>query len=48
MDFSRPDAAPEQLLSEAVWQSVRGAGSRMPKPRHTLLVPPAPAGGEQD
>jgi Phosphoesterase family len=35
MDFSKPDAAPEELLSEAVWKSVRGADSEMPTPRHT-------------
>ncbi len=46
MDFSKPDAAPEELLSEAVWQSVRGAGSPMPEPRHTLLNPPPPGGQE--
>ena len=39
MDFSRPDAAPEVALNEAVWKSIRGAGSRMPAPRHTLLDP---------
>jgi YVTN family beta-propeller protein len=41
MDFSRPDAAPEELLNEAVWESVKGASSRMPAPRHSLLVSPA-------
>src|SRR5262245_63548209 len=40
MNFSKPDAAPEGLLSQAVWKSVRGASSRMPTPRHTLLMPP--------
>jgi len=35
MDFSKPDAAPEETLSEAVWKSVRGADSEMPAPRHT-------------
>ena len=44
MDFSKPDAAPEGLLSEATWKSVRGAGSRMPASRHTLLVPSAATG----
>jgi phospholipase C len=49
MDFSKPDAAPEEILSEAVWQSVRGAGSEMPEPRHTLLYPPqAGAGAHSD
>jgi hypothetical protein len=39
MDFSAPDRIPEELLNEAVWQSVKGAGSRMPAPRHRLLIP---------
>jgi len=43
MDLSKPDAAPEQLLSEAIWKSVRGADSRMPAPRHALFAP-APSG----
>ena len=42
MNFSKPDAAPEELLSEATWKSVRGAGSEMPEPVHTLLDPPQP------
>jgi hypothetical protein len=33
MDFSREDRAPVQLLNEAIWQSVKGAGSPMPPPR---------------
>jgi len=38
MDFSREDAAPEQLLNEAVWKSVRGADSPMPAPVHAAFV----------
>lgn len=33
MDFSQADVAPEQQLNEAIWQSVKGAGSPMPAPR---------------
>ncbi len=33
MDFSKEDRAPERLLNEAIWQSVKGAGNRMPAPR---------------
>lgn len=33
MDFSKEDRAPERLLNEAIWQSVKGAGNRMPEPR---------------
>jgi Phosphoesterase family len=42
MDFSKPDAAPEELLSQAIWQSVRGPSSHMPEPRHSLHNPPQP------
>jgi hypothetical protein len=41
MDFSRPDAAPEELLDLAVWKSIKGANSQMPAPRHTLIAPRA-------
>jgi hypothetical protein len=40
MDWSRPDAIDEATLNVAVWKSIRGRGSRMPAPRHTLLVSP--------
>jgi YVTN family beta-propeller protein len=36
MDFRGEDRAPEQTLNRAIWQSVRGAHSRMPAPRHGL------------
>jgi hypothetical protein len=42
MNFSEPDRAPEDLLSEATWKSIRGARSEMPEPRHILLMPPGP------
>jgi hypothetical protein len=32
-DFSREDATPEIELNEAIWKSVKGAGSSMPAPR---------------
>jgi hypothetical protein len=38
MDFSKEDAAPELLLNEAVWKSVRGASSPMPAPVHAAFV----------
>ncbi len=40
MDFTRPDSAPEDALSEAIWKSVKGSASPMPAPRHTLMMPP--------
>jgi hypothetical protein len=36
MNFLHEDQAPEQLLNEAIWKSVRGAESRMPAPQHSL------------
>ena len=37
MNFSREDQAPEQLLNQAIWKSVKGADSQMPAP-HTIAV----------
>jgi hypothetical protein len=34
MNLSEVDKAPEQQLNEAIWQSVKGAGSRPPAPTH--------------
>jgi YVTN family beta-propeller protein len=34
MDFSNVDLAPEQQLNQAIWQSVKGAGSPMPAAQH--------------
>jgi len=41
IDFGRPDDIPEDALNIAIWKSVKGASSRMPAPRHTLLMPPS-------
>jgi hypothetical protein len=38
MNFAQEDAAPEMLLNEAVWKSVRGAASEMPAPVHAGFV----------
>jgi hypothetical protein len=38
MDFSDADRAPEALLNEIVWRSVRGAGSPMPPARRSIFV----------
>jgi YVTN family beta-propeller protein len=40
MDFTRPDNIPEDILSEAIWKSVKGPSSQMPAPKHTLTMPP--------
>jgi YVTN family beta-propeller protein len=36
MSFGNADQAPEGQLNEAIWKSVKGANSPMPKPKHTL------------
>jgi DNA-binding beta-propeller fold protein YncE len=41
MDFSDADRAPEMLLNEIIWRSVKGPGSPMPPPRRTVLVRPS-------
>jgi hypothetical protein len=41
MDFSVEDRAPEALLNEIIWRSVRGAKSPAPPPRRSLFVVPA-------
>ena len=41
MDFSVEDRAPEALLNEIIWRSVRGAKSPAPPPRRSLFVTPA-------
>jgi hypothetical protein len=38
MDFSAEDRAPEVLLNEIIWRSVKGAGSPMPPPRRSIFV----------
>jgi YVTN family beta-propeller protein len=37
-DFSREDAAPDIPLNEAIWKSVKGAGSPMPPPVNAAFV----------
>jgi YVTN family beta-propeller protein len=41
MDFSAPDLAPDLLLNEVVWKSVKGAQAVMPPPRRAAFVKPA-------
>ena len=40
MDFSVEDRAPEALLNEILWRSVRGAHAPMPPPRRSVFVTP--------
>jgi hypothetical protein len=36
MNFTAADLAPEQQLNEAIWQSIKGADSPMPAPKHAV------------
>lgn len=38
MNFDREDQAPELELNQILWQSIHGAGSRMPPPVHAAFV----------
>ena len=48
MDFSIEDRAPEGLLNEILWRSVKGATSLMPPPRRSVLVRPASSAVDAD
>jgi YVTN family beta-propeller protein len=37
--FNREDLANEHLLNQAIWQSIKGAGSSVPSPQHTMIAP---------
>jgi YVTN family beta-propeller protein len=41
MDFSAPDRAPDLLLNEVIWKSVKGTQAVMPPPRRAAFVKPA-------
>ena len=43
LDFSSQDLAPEQLLNQMIWQSVRGADSQMPTPSTNFRVTEIPS-----
>jgi hypothetical protein len=43
MDFDEADVTPMLELNEILWQSVHGAGARMPPPVHAAFVRPRPA-----
>jgi len=48
MDFSAEDRAPEALLNEILWRSIRGAHATMPPPRRSLFVSPASRSADAD
>jgi hypothetical protein len=37
-NFAIEDATPEIPLNQAIWKSIRGAGSRAPAPKHDYIV----------
>jgi YVTN family beta-propeller protein len=37
-NLTKADRAPDRLLNEVIWQSVKGAGSQMPEPRRSAFV----------
>ena len=48
MNFALEDRAPEGLLNEIIWRSVKGAHSPMPPPRRSVFVRPASGNGDDD
>jgi hypothetical protein len=48
MDFSVEDRAPEQLLNEIIWRSVKGARAPMPPPRRSVFVRPTSVSADAD
>jgi hypothetical protein len=48
MDFSAEDRAPELLLNEIIWRSVKGAHSRMPPPKRSVFIRPASGNADDD
>jgi len=48
MDFSAEDRAPEALLNEILWKSIRGPNAKMPPPRRSLFVSPASRAADAD
>ena len=48
MDFSQEDRAPEALLNEILWRSIRGANSPMPPPRRSVFVTSRAAADDDD
>jgi YVTN family beta-propeller protein len=48
MDFSTEDRAPEALLNEIVWRSIRGADMTMPPPRRSIFSRPSSTAAADD
>ncbi len=41
-DFSKGDDQPEVALNRAIWKSIKGRHSKMPRPRHELIIGTVP------
>ena len=41
MDFIHADANDPDLLNEMIWKSVKGMGSKLPAPKHTVIKEPS-------
>jgi hypothetical protein len=49
MNLAEEDRAPEALLNEIIWRSVKGRGVAMPPPRRSVFAPSsAPNAGDAD
>jgi len=48
MDFSTEDRAPEALLNEILWRSIRGANTPMPPPRRSIFSRPSSTAAADD
>jgi YVTN family beta-propeller protein len=46
MNFDTADAPDNSVLNQAIWQSIKGAGSPMPQPKNATM--PAPSGTMRD
>lgn len=46
-DFAKEDATPEIGLNQAIWKSVKGRHSKMPRPRHDLIIGTQPNDEEE-
>jgi YVTN family beta-propeller protein len=48
MDFSVEDRAPELLLNDIIWRSIRGTSSPMPPPRRSAIIRPSSGADDDD
>jgi YVTN family beta-propeller protein len=48
MDFSHPDAAPEDILNQILWRAAKGDAKRCPRTRHATACKPQGKNGDGD